>query len=113
MKNIKDSEKRIMDDVSKLFFSRKGVNTSHILPKELSHCVNFLLEELACHTIMYGKIKATTFYPGSQPSCYKYVKENGLPDIPEGLKNMYYSRLIFHGIEKKRNQTLPTEIKAA
>ncbi len=104
--------KCIHDDISK-FFSRKGVDGYHVLPKEIRHCTNYLLEELACHTLMYEEIKAATIYPGSQPSCYKFVKEKGLVDLPNALDNMYYTRVIFHGLKKEMYSDLTFEGKKA
>jgi tRNA-dependent cyclodipeptide synthase len=91
------------------FFSRKGVNTSHILPKEKFHALNFLLEELACHTLLYKDIAAANIYPGKMPYCYKFVKENGLPNIKSPLNGMTYTRLVYHGIEIEEKSDLLKE----
>lgn len=88
------------------FFARKDISKEEVPSRALQHSADFLLEELACHTIMYNETPAVKIYPGSLPVCYKYVKEYGVPGLDEPLKGLTFARLIYHGVHKEEKSDL-------
>ena len=86
--------KKAVDSSIQEFFNRRGVNASHILPKEYFHSVNFILEEIAVDTVIYDSMKAAYVYPAKEMDAYKMIRANKVPQLFFGLSNSYYVRLL-------------------
>lgn len=101
----------VHSDVSR-FYERRGKSIGHIKPIELKHSVDYLLEELACHSIMYENLHAANVYPGREQDCYKLVRSGKVPNVPMGLMNSHHTRLVFHGVKEQKSDLLRENVAA-
>ncbi len=65
---------------------------------------NYLLEELAAHSLLYKDTIAANIYPGRQHECFKVVREGLIKKAPKGLENSTHLRLVYISHEYAANQ---------
>ena len=98
----------VIEDIN-AYAQRRFSKSASELPWPLFQgCKQYLLEEMACHSILYEDKACATLYPGNQQSCYKMARAGLVQDVPKGLENSYFVRLVLHGVESK-----PTPIRLA
>ncbi|MCB9980702.1 MAG: tRNA-dependent cyclodipeptide synthase [Rhodospirillales bacterium] len=85
-------------------FARRGINTNHILPKEIRCFEHFILEELAADSIFFGKYRVASVYPGRELSSYKYLRIEETSDFANSFKNYYPIRLIGKEVDEAHIQ---------
>jgi tRNA-dependent cyclodipeptide synthase len=58
--------------------------------------VDYLLEEISVHSIVYAENPCAILYPGKQHSCYRLVREGRVDGVPNGLANSVYTRMMVY-----------------
>ena len=98
-------QKAILSDIETIF-ARRGVDIGHILPKELTHCRNFILEELAVDSLFFQKYEVAWIYPGKALEAYTYLRTKENKDFAESFKNHYPVRLMSRDVAISDFQTV-------
>ena len=99
----KKFQKAVLKDIEAIF-SRRGIEINHILPKELAHSRNFILEELAVDSLFFNKYKLAWIYPGKELGCYTYLRKDENRDFAASFKNYYPVRLMSREVENTESQ---------
>lgn len=80
---------------------RFGKTMSEIDPRLVDGSRRYILEEITCHSMMYEDRPAATLYPGKELECYKLVRSGACPELPNGLAQGTFVRLVLHGMTPK------------
>lgn len=91
----------VIEDINAYAQRRFGKSASELPWSVFQGCKYYLLEELACHSLMYEDTRSATLYPGNQQNCYRLVRAGLVYDVPQGLQNSYFVRVVLHGLENK------------
>lgn len=92
----------VLEDV-KSFYKRKGDQDDvEVGDHQLNCSVSYLLEEITAHSIFYAEHRCAILYPGKQHTCYKLVREGLVEDVPEGLKNSFFTRMLVYNFDEKK-----------
>lgn len=75
------------------FYARKG-HACTAYNARLS--MQYLIEEMAAHTLLHSDHDVTTIYPGKQLETYKLIRSGAVRDFPSGIDRSSYIRLIPH-----------------
>jgi tRNA-dependent cyclodipeptide synthase len=98
-------QRAVRNDVE-CIFARRGIETNHILPKELVHCRNFILEELAIDSLFFQKYEVAWIYPGKALEAYTYLRTKENKDFAASFKNHYPVRLMSRDVAIPDFQTV-------
>jgi tRNA-dependent cyclodipeptide synthase len=85
----------VMSDVHKFFARQQRQERGLSSLAHIRHSINYILEEITCHTLMYGDLPQTaaTLYPGRELACYALVRAGLVDGVPNGLTKSYFVRL--------------------
>ncbi len=84
----------IYSDISN-FYARKGHSAT---PENARLSTQYFVEEISAHTLLHSDHYVATIYPGKQLEAYKLIRSGAIQDIPLGIANSPYIRLIPHDI---------------
>lgn len=93
--------KDAVDTDVEAFVSRQHTDIAIDFIRQYSR--EFLLEELACHTLMARSKRAAKLYPSVQLNCLRVVRNGLIDNAPQGLENEYYVRFFY----SRRNRHVP------
>ena len=90
----------VHEDV-RLYLGRRckaDVDLAKVDPRVLKLSVDFLLEEMAAHSILYEDFPCAVVYPGRQQKSFKMVRAGLVADVPTGMQNSHHTRLVLHNM---------------
>ncbi|AGH98352.1 hypothetical protein A11S_1546 [Micavibrio aeruginosavorus EPB] len=93
----------LLGDVSK-FYKRKNSEPSSGI-ESIENSVEYMLEELAAHSILYTEHPSAVIYPGKQHESFKMVRAGQVASVPQGIKNSKYVRMIVYNFDSKCTHT--------
>jgi len=76
-------------------------NNGPFVPDEqfLRSSIDYLLEELAAHSILYTEHPAAVIYPGKEHESFKMVRNGLVANVPDGLRNSCYTRMVIYNFD--------------
>ena len=78
------------------YLVRKGISLENI--PCIRACKNYLLEELAVYTIIFGEYNpCSMIYPGKELHSMKVIRSGEVQAIPETIDSSFYIRLAIRG----------------
>lgn len=86
----------VLQDV-KAFLIRKGTAASE---KDHLLCRQYLLEEIAGHSLLYRIPDLAALYPGKQLESYKAIRSGRVGGVSAGLAQSPFVRLVVHSYER-------------
>lgn len=98
--NPKFSE-AVNEDVNHFYERRFGLNAHQINQEQRELSQRYLIEEMAGHSLLYSDYRCATIYPGRQQESFKMLRESAVPNVPKGLENSYYTRLVVYDPNKQ------------
>ncbi len=96
----------VVEDINAYILRRFGKLTSELPWRVFQAGKAYLLEEMACHSIMYEQGVCATLYPGKQQKCYELVRNGLVANVPTGLSNSYFVRLVLHGMTQPTSSAI-------
>lgn len=86
----------VLQDI-KTFLSRKGEDATG---KDYALCRAYLIEEIACHSLLYNSSDMAAIYPGKQLESYRVIRAGAVPGIAADLTHSPFVRLVVHSFDK-------------
>lgn len=74
---------------------RAGLSRNKI-DRMLEGSYNYLIEELAVHSIFFDKIPSISVYPGRQQKSFKLMRQGMVPNVPTGMQKSDYASLYIN-----------------
>lgn len=59
-------------------------------------CYNYLIEELAVHSVFFDAYPAISVYPGRQQKSFQLVRKGLIANVPTGMQKSQYAGLYMH-----------------
>lgn len=89
----------LMDDISK-FYKRKNADLS-LEDLGIKNSIEYMLEELSAHSILYTEYPSAVIYPGKQHESFKMVRAGQVESVPKGIENSKYVRMIVYNFANR------------
>lgn len=91
-----DFSAAIDQDVDNFYMRRLNLQPSFITQQQRNVSRNYLIEEMAGHSLLYENYMCATIYPGKQQESFKMLRDGVVEGAPTGLRNSYYTRLVVY-----------------
>ena len=93
------------------FNQRRDIDPASVSPLQRQHSLNYLLEELAAHSLLYAQTPCAVVYPGKDHESFKLVRQGKVCNVPDGHGNTCFTRMVLYsfGVDSKP-ETHPASI---
>lgn len=88
-------------DINHFYERRFDLAPNQITKEQRDRSQRYLIEEMAGHSLLYRDYRCATIYPGRQQESFKMLRESAVPNVPHGLENSYYTRLVIYDPKKQ------------
>lgn len=92
------------------FYARKGYACT---PENAHFSMQYLVEEMAAHTLLHSDYDVAAIYPGKQLETYKLIRSNAVSGFPSGIARSAHIRLIPHDVNAWGSETSQPDGKMA
>lgn len=98
-----DFHATLMQDIHH-FNLRRNIEPDQASAAQLQHSLNYLLEELAAHSILYAQTPCAVVYPGKDHESFKMARLGKIKNVPNGHINSCFTRMVVYNFG---NESVP------
>lgn len=78
------------------FNLRRNITPGAIAESQFQNSMDYLLEELAAHAILYTQTPCAVVYPGKDHESFKLARDGKVRNVPAGHLNSCFTRMIVY-----------------